>query len=198
MGVFAELLLRGIKAGQVPARTKEARDWYRNEARQIKKVNNNQLMREEKADLVGKIELGRMYLFMYDPKTKATLPYYDNAPLVFPFKKVKGGFLGLNIHYLPPVLRIKLMDALYDTLNNKKFDETTKLRLSYGILNSAAKYKYFVPCVKHYLNDHIRSRFLQIHITSWETAAMLPLARWAGGHGGNVNTTVYNDSRKKI
>jgi len=29
--------------------------------------------------------------------------------------------------------------------------------------------------VKHYLNDHLRSRFLKINYTDWVTASMLPV-----------------------
>ena len=43
--------------------------------------------------LVGSIVPGNMYLFLYDPKYKETLPYYDTAPLVIPFKSVAAGFL---------------------------------------------------------------------------------------------------------
>lgn len=192
--MFAEILYKGIRSGQVPARTQEAREWYRGEAKAIKKVNINKLMREEKMDLTNMISPGNLYLFMYDPKHKKTLPYYDNAPLVFPFRKVKGGFLGINMHYLPPVYRAKLMDALYGTLNNDKFDETTKLRLSYQMLNGASKFKYFRPCVKHYLMPHCRSRFLKIPVAMWDYVLFLNTARFEGA----TSAAVHQDSRKKI
>ena len=40
----------------------------------------------------------------------------------------KGWFLWLNLHYLPPVLRAKMLDALMDITNNTKFDKTTRFR----------------------------------------------------------------------
>ncbi len=73
--------------------------------------------------------VGGMYMYLYDAKTKSKLPYYDRMPLIFPYKKVKGGFFGLNMHYLPLPLRANLMDALYDTANNNRYDETTKLKI---------------------------------------------------------------------
>jgi len=62
--------------------------------------------------LVTKIMPGHLYMFVYDPKTKAELPYYDRFPLVFPFRKTPDGFIGLNMHYLPYPLRINLLDNL--------------------------------------------------------------------------------------
>ena len=55
-----------------------------------------------------KFLIGALYFFVYDPKTKADLPYYDRFPLVLPLKREPDGFLGLNLHYLPIPLRIKL------------------------------------------------------------------------------------------
>ena len=31
--VFDEILAQGVRAGQIPARTQDARDWFRNRAR---------------------------------------------------------------------------------------------------------------------------------------------------------------------
>ena len=104
-----------------------------------------------------------MYMMEYVAKHRATLPYYDRLPLIFPYKKVPGGFMGLNMHYLPLPLRARLMDALYDTANNTKYDESTRLRISYQILEKAAKFREFRPCVKRYLTSQVSSKFF-IHI----------------------------------
>ena len=47
-------------------------------------------------------------------KHKETLPFYDSFPLVIIIGKAKGGFLGMNLHYLPPTLRAKFLDALME------------------------------------------------------------------------------------
>ena len=135
-----------------------------------------------------------MYLFNYDAKHKDTLPYFDRFPLVFPFKKVKGGFYGLNLHYLPLQFRAKLMDSLYDVANNNRYDESTRLRINYNILNSAARFRYFKPCVKHYLTPQLRSRFLYIYPSEWDIALFLPLERFQGA----TKATVFKDSRQAL
>jgi hypothetical protein len=105
-----------------------------------------------------------------------------------------GSFLGLNLHYLPLPLRAKLMDALYSVASSKTIDEKTKLNISYNILNQAARYRFFKPCIKRYLISHVQSRFFYIEPTEWDMALFLPLDRFAGAS----KTAVYKDSRNRI
>ena len=191
--VFDDLLAKGVRAGEIPARTDSARDWYRNRARTTR-VTPDRLIRSERERLTSRVMIGRMYHFFYDPKHKKTLPYYDRFPLIFPFKRVRGGFLGINLHYLPLRLRAKLMDELYTLSRDNRYDENTRLRISYNILNGAAKYKYFKPCVKHYLTPHVKSRFLEVYAAEWDIALFLPTERFVGAN----KRAVHADSRKMI
>ena len=191
--VFDALLANVVRSGEVPARTDSARDWYRNRARTTR-VAPDRLIRSDKERLTSRVMIGRMYHFFYDPKHKKTLPYYDRFPLIFPFKRVRGGFLGINLHYLPLRLRAKLMDELYTLSRDKRYDENTRLNLSYKILNGAAKYKYFKPCVKHYLTPHVKSRFLEVYAAEWDIALFLPTERFVGAN----KRAVHADSRKMI
>tara|TARA_Y100000114_G_scaffold121862_1_gene117101 strand:+ start:223 stop:810 length:588 start_codon:yes stop_codon:yes gene_type:complete len=188
---FDEILAQGVRAGQIPARTQGARDWFRNKARGTT-TTPEAVVRGEKARYKNRVSMGKMYLFNYDPKTKATLPYYDRYPLIFPVQGAPGGFYGINMHYLPYVLRARLMDALYDLSSNERYDERTKLRLSYGILKGAAKYKAFKPTFKRYLSSHVRSRFIEINSSEWDIALFLPLESFAKASKGSV----WADSRK--
>ncbi len=192
--IFDEVLTKGVRAGQIPARTEDARKWYRETAQSYKRLDERALMKSDVERLTNRPIVGSMFMYYYDPKHKATLPYYDRFPLVFPYKKVPGGFMGINMHYLPLVYRAKLMDALYDVTNNQKFDESTKLKMNYSILSSASKFKYFAPCVKHYLNEHVRSRFLYVYPSEWDIALFLPTERFQGA----TKQKVWADSKKLI
>ena len=112
-------------------------------------------------------------------------------PLIFPINTAKGGFLGLNMHYLEPRLRAQLMDNLYDTATNKNYNEQTKLRISYDILNGAAKFRLFKPTLKHYLNGQVKSKLVYINPSEWDIALFLPTARFVGAS----RKQVYSDSR---
>jgi hypothetical protein len=192
--LFDDILNKGVRSGQIPAREQSARDWYREQAKSFSRINEKSFMSGDRDRLTERPLVGNMYFFYYDAKHKETLPYWDRFPLIFPYKKVPGGFMGINLHYLPLQLRAKLMDALYDVSNNDKYDETTRLRLSYSILDGASKFRHFKPCVKHYLTGQVRSRFLYVYPSEWDVALFLPLERFQGAS----KTKVFSDSRKMI
>lgn len=194
VAIFDSIITQGVRSGQIPARTQDARNWFRETAQKITRLNERQLLQQEPERLSTSPLVGQMYMFYYDPKWKEELPYYDRFPLIFPFKKIKGGFLGLNLHYLPPQFRARLMDALYNYANNTRYDESTKLRLNYELLSKTAKLKYFEPCLKHYLTDHIRSKFMYVYPSEWDVALFLPTERFVKA----TKNQVWTDSKKQI
>ena len=192
--LFDSILAKGIRAGQLPARSTTAREWFRDKAQGLGKVSESVILRDSTDRLKNKTAIGRMYFFIYDAKHKATLPYYDNFPLVFPIDKTPDGFTGLNFHYLPLQLRAQLMDALYDITNNDRYDETTKLKMTYGVLKGAEKFKLFKPTFKRYLSSQVRSRFVQIEPSEWDIALFLQTEQFIGAS----KTKVWADSKKII
>jgi len=190
--VFQQLELEAFRKGITP-RTKESIAWFRKRAGEMHRVNRKTLMKSPMVVEASKPKPGRMGLFMYDPKHKDTLPYYDTFPLIVFVGPAPGGFHGLNLHYLPPIARAKLLDGLMSTMNNKKYDETTKFKISYNMLKSTQKVAAFAPCFKHYLTNHVRSRFSLIEAPEWEIATFLPLAQWKGAS----QTQIWRESRKK-
>ena len=160
----------------------------------MRSINRRSLMREDEVTLKSTGKPGSMYMFFYDPKTKDKLPYWDNFPLVILVDSAKGGFYGLNLHYLPMTLRAKFLDGLMDNLNNKRYDETTRFEISYDYLKRAAKMKYFAPCFKHYLTSNVEGRLAQVSAPEWEIATFLPTAQWS--RSGQAQ--VWKDSRSKI
>jgi hypothetical protein len=192
--IFDDILVQGIRAGQMPARSSSAREWFREKAKSAGKVSEQKILRGDTGRLKNRTTIGKMFFFMYDAKHKATLPYYDKFPLIFPVDRVQGGFYGLNFHYLPLKLRAQLMDALYDITNNERYDESTKLKLSYGVLKGAEKFKLFQPTFKRYLSSQVRSRFVEVYPSEWDIALWLNSEQFVGAS----KTKVWADSRKII
>jgi hypothetical protein len=122
------------------------------------------------------------------------MAYYDRFPLVIPIEEYNDGFLGLNLHYIHPKQRMILLDKLSETANNKKYDKTTKLRLSYEYLAASSKAFEAQPFIKRYLYNHIESRFLEVSADEWDIAALLPVETFVGAS----TSKVYADSRKKF
>lgn len=191
--LFQTLEFEAFRAGITP-RTQASRDWFRKKAQSMRRVNRSQLMKEDPIQLSNRQVVGSMYMFFYDPKLKKELPYYDSFPLVIPIGPAQGGFLGMNLHYLPPVLRAKFLDSLLEVASNEKYDDTTRFEISYSLLKRAAKFKYFKPCVKHYLSNNVKSRFARVPAPEWEIATFLPTADFQK----SGKSTVYRDSRKMI
>ena len=193
--LFQKLEFEAFRAGINP-RTKEAQDWFRKKAQAMGRINRQELLQDDQVKLVNRQNplIGSMNMFFYDPKHKDTLPYYDRFPLAIIVKPAPGGFYGLNLHYLPNVLRAKFLDALLDITNNDKYDETTKFDVTLKLLQSSSKMKFFKPCLKHYLTRHVRTRLARVQAPEWEIATFLPTAQFEKAN----KSAVYADSRKAI
>lgn len=192
--LFDDIIRKGVGSGFIPARTKASREWYRNTAAKFKSINEISFHKGDPTRLTGQPLLGSMYMFFYNPKTAEDLPYYDTFPLVFPFEKAEGGFIGLNMHYLPLQFRAKLMDGLYEYANNDRYNETTKLAMNYQLLKKLSKIQYFKPCVKRYLSSHVRSKFMYIAPNEWDIALFLPTEKFQK----SSKQAVWADSKAKI
>ena len=191
--IFQRLELQAFRAGITP-RTKESREWFRKKIKNLRSINRDALMKEDPLKQTGQEIVGGMYMFFYDPKHKDTLPYYDTFPLVVVVGPAEGGFYGLNLHYLPPILRAKMLDALMDITSNTKFNDSTRFKMSYELLVKSSKLKYFQPCFKHYLNDQVKSKFAMVPAPEWEIATFLPTAQFKKANSKKV----YFDSQKMI
>jgi len=191
--LFQKLELAAFRKGITP-RTAESRAWFQKQAGYLGRINNNALLKEPVLKTESDQIPGGMFMYFYDPKTKATLPYYDKFPLTIIVGPAAGGFTGLNLHYLPMVLRAKLLDALMDITSDKKYDDNTKFNLSYNTLKKASKMRYFKPCFKRYLTANVKSRFARVPASEWEIATFLPTASFEKAS----KTTVWKDSRGMI
>ena len=148
-------------------------DWYRKKVAAMTTPGARSLIRQGKATLRPKY--GIMNLFGYDPKHKATLPYYDVFPLIFPLEPAKGGFIGLNFHYLRPGARAAFLRSLANTTTDKKFDKKTRYRINWR------NNEFMRKTAKHYLFNHVRTSFLNITADEMAIAIFLPVARFKKG-----------------
>ena len=178
---YLDKLKDAIRTDQVAARARAAGNWFRSIVNRTKGKFSSEtpqkiLSRQEST--VSSSVLGKMYFYSYNPKWKDKLPWYDTFPLVFPIERYPDGFLGLNFHYLAPKHRAILMDQLKAFANNKKYDETTRLRLTYNMLKGFTKIKRARPTVHRYLNSKVNSKFVLVNADEWEVALFLPVERF--------------------
>ena len=155
---------------------KEPYQWYRNRIKELGSPSQAQLIRDGK--ITGRVSFGALNMFIYDPKLKNKLPYYDTFPLVLPIESYRDGFLGINFHYLPYALRARLLSRLDPNAN-------------YSALKNVRLVK---PTLKRYLNSNVRSRFRKLEEEDFMTAIMLPVQRFRKSSASKV----WSDSRKVI
>ena len=155
---------------------KEPYQWYRNRIKELGTPSQAQLIRDGK--ITGRVNFGALNMFIYDPKLKNKLPYYDTFPLVLPIERYRDGFLGINFHYLPYALRARLLSRLDPNAN-------------YSALKNV---RLVNPTLKRYLNSNVRSRFRKLEEEDFMTAIMLPVQRFRKSSASKV----WSDSRKVI
>jgi len=152
------------------------------------RVTARKLMNQGK--LIGRPSVGRLNMFFYDPKLKKTLPYYDTFPLVLPLEPIKGGFMGMNFHYLPPLLRFRLLQRM-QRFADGGLNEKTKIDATYDDVKGIGLVK---PTIKKYLYGHVRSQFLRIDFDEAALAVYLPVQQFKKAG----TSRVYADSRRMI
>ena len=120
-------------------------------------------------------------MFFYDFKFKTRLPYYDTFPLVLPLELMKGGFIGLNFHYLPGV------DLhFYNNYNHLLVIQSLTNQQKYKTYQQVKSNKYVKASIKRYLYSHVRSNFLRVNVDEMALAAYLPVGQFQGATLGQV------------
>ena len=164
-------------------------DWFKDKIREFGQPKAMDLIRDGKQRRSP--FFGRLNMFFYDPKLKAKLPYYDTFPLVLPLEGYSDGFLGINFHYLPINLRIRLLDRIVDFSTDTNFDEGTTLDVDYTGVKGLRLVK---PTLKRYLSGRVKTNFRRIDADEFTVATLLPVQRFSKASAD----TVYSDSRSMI
>ena len=164
-------------------------NWYKKSVQSIADtITARKLMNRGK--LTSKPNVGRLNMFFYDPKLKKTLPYYDTFPLVLPLEPIKGGFMGMNFHYLPYMLRFRMLERMQKFADGG-LNEKTKINANYDDVKSISLVR---PTIKKYLYGHVRSQFLRIDFDEAALAVYLPVQQFRKAG----TSRVYADSRSMI
>src|SRR5210317_743482 len=171
-------LKQQMNTSAIIPRTAAARRWYGQVINSVQIPTNRSNILNDPQRATGHAVIGRMYAFHYDAKHKDTLPMWDMFPLCLPVDLHQDGFTGLNLHYLPPGQRIALLELLSDFLTNQRYDDSTRFKLQYDVLNGIKKYEMFKPCFHKYLFEHLRSSMVYIEPDFWDLACLLPFQRF--------------------
>lgn len=155
-------------------------EWFMKEVENINSSDARRTILNLQSRRSRYLTAGRMYLFAYDAKHKDKLPYWDSFPLIFPISKGDGHFIGLNLHYLTIPMRLKAINELMRFANNQSMSANVRLVMQWNMVKalSMSKGLGIEDCIKMYLNNHVRSPFIEIPPTSWQKVATLALDKW--------------------
>lgn len=173
--ISARLVNAWKKAGGTTAglRTQNSLNWfYTYIKKNFSKVHMSQIKND--GVYVSYPKVGQLVTYRYDPKHKATLPIYDTFPLVL-ITSVEGyAWRGINLHYVPPRIRMWMLMELA-RIADAQMTENQRLKVTYNTVRSFLK---SVGYIKMYLADHLYSPILNLDYYSWEMVAFLPTQRW--------------------
>lgn len=168
--------------------------WYQDMVKRLGAGRGNKTLQSDIGEFTGSAQVGSMYVFSYDPKLADVLPYYDTVPVVVPFRIVSDGFYGLNFHYLAPMLRTALLDRMIDLTASQPLTNTTRMSLTWRLLNNASRFPGVNTSVKRYLYSQIGSRLLKVYPKDWKKTILLPIDNFEK----SSRTSVFRNSRSKI
>ena len=181
-------------------------EWY---MKKINEIRGRGLITKNKlvtyTDMItSKIEIGSMYMFVYDAKYKDTLPYWDAFPIVIPFGFDALHFTAFNLHYLPPQARWILLKKLMqnDEMSTvRRLSKEARLSMDYQLLKGASAFKELQPCIHQYLFDHVGQlnggMFLKIHPAEWNFSVLLPVQDFRSKNRSYSAEQVWQDSMRR-
>jgi len=159
-----------------------------------------------------KVQIGHVYTYEYKSKlfhaTPQRLFYYDKFPLIicvgFPTKGGTGWY-GLNLHYLPPRMRLyfvkKIIIANRLHIKKKKDINKGKIKLPYGDLKKAAEIllkKESMVIFKRYLKKQVKSNIAEIPWTQLYNNASIENAQWMGEWSKENIYSYAREQTKKV
>ena len=193
---FLSKVSDAIRSGTVGKEVQRSARWFQDKIKGLKgdlrnrfsSTNAAKFYREadnkvEKAILKKRIELGDLFCYYYNPKYRATLPYYDMFPMIMLLSAEKETFLGINFHYLRPKWRAILLDRVSAKLGSG-LPRWSKLR----------QIRQIAPTIKRYRFDHIMRRVIPIEENEQEIAIFLPTERFRKAG----KSKVWSESERKF
>jgi hypothetical protein len=171
--------------------------WFQSKVRELfggGHISQIKMLSANQDQLTTQLLPGKMYAFLYDPKLKNELPYFDKFPLIIPWRKDARHFWGINFHYLPYQYRLTLLNKLMQFAQHNKKGEVAMLKFSWNLISSVSKFREAQPAIKCYLHGHVKTRFIQIPPEDWAIATMMPMANFAG----DKETNVWKLSKQKM
>jgi hypothetical protein len=134
---------------------------------------------------------GQVLLFRYIPKSKDRI--FDRYPLVIVTGISGSMFSGINLHYIPPMDRFKMILLMNNLLYNYNERDPQKVRVKIlSLLNKKIFAKYYGTVFNNYLPKNIMGKPKITTPEEWTNFAFLPVFK------GVNPANLYSEIRKEV
>ncbi len=142
---------------------------------------------------------GQMIFFKYDPVSQSFISrntYYDRFPLVLITDVYRGGFEGINLHFIHPDYRKFLFDTIMRDLPVVKasVEWRNRVLVDYDRLKARRQFKFFRPCYRRYSWKGMMRRPVIVPFDLWEQMVEGNTFRFVNAKP----VTVYRDSKEQV
>jgi hypothetical protein len=143
-------------------------------------------------------QVGRMYAFVYDAKYKKELPYWDRFPLIIALRVDKEYILGINLHYIAPVMRQQFLERLLAAqprlLNQKSIGPKAKFNINW---DAVKRYPGADKMIKLYIRNRLKSPTMEINAVAWANTVWLPTQQFLDKDGKRYSARkVWADGKR--
>ena len=184
-------VLKGMQGTNLQLGDDRTTRWLATNLSKIKTTMNQRNFIDSGKTVIRKsLTPGKMVFYGYSPKTKDQLMFWDEFPITIILHPQKDGFLGLNLHYLPPSGRANFLNNLLKYVSDPNWiahnNTSVEFRVTYGMLKGSAIMKAYRPCIKRYYYKHIVSKVAFISPHDWKTVPFFPLDRFKGASRSDI------------
>ncbi len=158
----------------------------------------------DKSDMLlrpRKLLIGQLIFFKYMPVderflNKKVKKYYDIFPLLFVTETHRGGFQGINLHYLSPEMRLMLFDAIEQQIPiiPGEKTETNRKKLMYKKLKTSKTIlRFFAPCYRQYRWSGIMKPPIAIPYQFWRILTEKDMGYFMKGRKNSIYLDSWSD-----
>lgn len=160
-----------------------------NEEEDVFMLDENKLLNGK----INKILPGKIYTYMYDPKYKDALSFYDTRPIVFvqgiTYNKNTKNLLitGVNLNFIPPPYVVAILSQFYELFKNEIEEnesdlwqnKITKIARLIGFLRDWLAAKQIFNAVPHInfefaFRQYIVTRIQNLRVIDYDDWELIP------------------------
>lgn len=143
-----------------------------------------------------KMKLGYMYTYIYNPKWRKVLPFYDVLPMMVLIGKGGDRMLGLNLHYLPYSFRVNIAKKLMKLTSWKKRIQYKDVKKAIESAKVPDGFLYY--CIRTYLYSHIMSNVKEFDSQNYEMAIKNVMPKFKKETEENIYKVLMSKFYKRI